>query len=448
MLLGTYGMIVPEKDSCKNYELFYNFYSLNIKQNLLIHHLLNEVKYQLPVMSLEVKESINHKINEINNIFPVMGIKKETTRREKYRISILSDDLSFRETFFDGDYESYINYITNFQQIISLYSSFESTIKNYLIEQGEDSNKRFFQKNLLKDVCNINHNFIKIFHELYKEFTENDFNVIWKYFTIIRNLYSHSSGIIDENFIKEIKSIKNELSNTLNNNFNYIERSFTLGDEEILQTDNLKINNLFIIRDIELNFFRNFIIYIWEAIYLSHFNLTEKKPYETRIKFKLTKNSFKFNLVKTSEENVALNQMSTFYTKRMYNFYVSTYVCPNCSKEPVILYKTLFHPNISLYEITTQEEHKNLYMERIFTCPSCKSFYFSEYKEKLSDNNGNNILKLNEDNYIFLLAKLNNKGTAYIPGSEENVETELYLETQINQMEVRLNELKNIRKCY
>ena len=133
MLLGTYGMIVPEKDSCKNYELFYNFYSLNIKQNLLIHHLLNEVKYQLPVMSLEVKESINHKINEINNIFPVMGIKKETTRREKYRISILSDDLSFRETFFDGDYESYINYITNFQQIISLYSSFESTIKNYLI---------------------------------------------------------------------------------------------------------------------------------------------------------------------------------------------------------------------------------------------------------------------------------------------------------------------------
>ena len=35
MLFETYGMIVPEPNTCKNYELFYQFYSLNIKQNLI-----------------------------------------------------------------------------------------------------------------------------------------------------------------------------------------------------------------------------------------------------------------------------------------------------------------------------------------------------------------------------------------------------------------------------
>ncbi|MFW2308295.1 hypothetical protein, partial [Aliarcobacter butzleri] len=75
--------IVPENDRCKTYELFYNFYSLTIAQHVLIHHLVNEVKYQLPVTRSAVKESIDPKITAINAIVPEMGIKKETTGRDK-----------------------------------------------------------------------------------------------------------------------------------------------------------------------------------------------------------------------------------------------------------------------------------------------------------------------------------------------------------------------------
>jgi hypothetical protein len=178
MLFETYGMIVPEPNSCKNYELFYMFYSLNIKQNLINNHLLKEAKSRLPVMSLEIKESINNKLLEIDGILPVIGIQRGKTEREEYKISILNDDLYLREKFFNEEYEEFINYITNIQQIITLYSSFENTIKSYLKEQGKPENERIFQKRLLKEICNINSNFKKKFNNLYKEFTEDDFTAI------------------------------------------------------------------------------------------------------------------------------------------------------------------------------------------------------------------------------------------------------------------------------
>lgn len=448
MLFETYGMIVPEQGTCKNYELFYMFYSLNIKQNLIANHLFKEAKSQLPVMSLEVKESINCKLQEIDSILPVMGLQREQTEREKYKVSIMNDDLHLREKYFNEDYEEYINYITNFQQIITLYSVFENTIKSYLIEQGKDPTKRIFQKQLLEEICGINHNFINKFNDIYKNFTQNDFTVIWKYFSSIRNLYTHSSGIIGSDFITDMNKIQEEIIDMVNRNFDPLERSFSPDNYNILRTDNFIENDLFIISEVELRFFRNFIIYIWEAIYLSHYNLPKKEHLQTDIKFNLTDNQFKFNLTQTHEESEALNRMQTFYTKKMSNFYVSSYVCPNCTKEPVILYKTLYHPNISLLKITKQEEHKNINMERVFTCPHCRSFFISKYKERLSDNNGSNLLNLNDDNYLFILEKFNIKGTAYPPNSEESIESELNQIMQINQLETLLNDLKNNRKRY
>ena len=448
MLFETYGMIVPKKGSCKNYELFYIFYSLNIKQNLITNHLLKETKSQLPVMSLEIKESINHKLHEIDSILPVIGVKREKTEREEYNISILNDDLYLREKYFDGNYEEYINYITNIQQIITLYSAFENTIKSYLIEQGKSENERIFQKKLLEEVCSLNSGFINKFNTLYKEFTKNDFTIIWKYFTLIRNLYSHSSGFIDNDFIKDMANIKDEIKEMINRNFHFIERNLFPDNLEILKTENFENNELFIISEIELRFFRNFIIYVWEAIYLSHYNLIKKNNFSDPIKLNLEKNKFQFHLVQTYEESEALNKMQTFYTVKMSDFYISTYTCPNCTKEPIILYKTLFHPNISLNEITLQEEHTEINMERVFTCPHCRSFFISKYKERLSDNNGINLLNLNDDDYLMILEQFNIKGTPYPPNSEENIESELHITMQIDQLETMLNDLKKSRKEY
>ena len=193
-------MIVPEPNTCKNYELFYTFYSLNIRQNLITNHLFKEAKSQLPIMSLEVKESINYKLQEIDGYLTAMHLKREKTTREEYKISILNNDLHIRDKYFNNDEEEFINYITNFQQVIVLYSSFENTIKSWLRETG--LTERVFQKKLLEKICNTNNDFQKKFNTLHnKKFTNNDFSVIWEYFTYIRNLYTHSSGIIDNEFI-------------------------------------------------------------------------------------------------------------------------------------------------------------------------------------------------------------------------------------------------------
>ena len=99
-------------------------------------------------------------------------------------------------------------------------------------------------------------------------------------------------------------------------------------------------------------------------------------------------------------------------------------------------------------KITQQEEHKDINMERVFTCPHCRSFFISKYKERLSDNNGNNLLNLNDDDYLLILEQFNIEGTPYPPNSEENIESELNLTMQINQLETLLNDLKNNRKKY
>lgn len=56
---------------------------------------------------------------------------REKKLKKEYNISILNDDLYLRRKYFDGNYEEFINYITNIQQLITLYSSFENTIKSY-----------------------------------------------------------------------------------------------------------------------------------------------------------------------------------------------------------------------------------------------------------------------------------------------------------------------------
>jgi len=244
-----------------------------------------------------------------------------------------------------------------------------------------------------------------------------------------------------------MKKVHPKVVDAINRNFNFIERSLSPDNYDILRTENFEENDLFIITEIELRFFRNFIIYIWEAIYLSHFNLTKKNNSESNMKFNFEKNKFQFHLVKTFEESQALNEVQTFYTEKMSNFYISTYVCPNCKKEPVILYKTLYHPNISLSKITQKEEHQDIKMERVFTCPQCRSFFISKYKELLSDNNGINLLKLSDDDYLMILEQFNIKGTAYMPEAEVDMNTmaneqSMYaLENMLKEMKANRNRL-------
>lgn len=439
MLFETYGMIVPEPNSCKNYELFYTFYSLNIKQNLISNQLLKESKSQLPIMNLGIKESINHKFDEIDVTLSEMdmfgSIKRIKTEREAYSISIQSNDLQIKDKYFENDYNKFIDYVTDFQQVIILYSSFENTIKNWLDEPSS-------QSQLLNNIIQKENKFIEKFNNLHsRNFTKEDFHNIWKYFTFIRSLYTHSSGVIDQKFIKDMKRVHLKIIDMINRNFNFFERSLFPDNYEILRTENFEENDLFVITEIELRFFRNFIIYTWETIYLLSYNLTKKIDYQHNIKFELVANELEFREFKTYDESQTLNNMPTFLTDKISNFYISTYLCPNCTREHIFLYKTLYQPNISLQEITNEDKHEDIKIERVFTCPNCQSFFISKYKERLSDNNGVNIIInfLEYDEYLIVLEKFNMKGTAYMP--QEDMEN-MAQHTTIHQLEKIVVEAK------
>lgn len=101
MFFETYDMIIPDKDSLKEYELFYMLYGSNVKINVLNNQSLREVKAKLPILQLEVKEHINTSIKKLDNEYLMIGFIRPKTQRDNYEKSIYNAELEIKQKFFD-----------------------------------------------------------------------------------------------------------------------------------------------------------------------------------------------------------------------------------------------------------------------------------------------------------------------------------------------------------
>jgi transcription elongation factor Elf1 len=80
-----------------------------------------------------------------------------------------------------------------------------------------------------------------------------------------------------------------------------------------------------------------------------------------------------------------------YYPVQLLNkFYLSSYGCPICGHT---LYKTILRSGL---RINTNEG--NIYIERIFTCPDCTTFYASKSYETL-DSGHSSVLSLDRHKY-------------------------------------------------
>ena len=92
------------------------------------------------------------------------------------------------------------------------------------------------------------------------------------------------------------------------------------------------------------------------------------------------------------------------------NFNISNYICPKCKNNKIFLYKIKFANKLFIDELILKQKEKKYPARNAFTCPFCKSFYFPKYEEKLSDNNGFNLLELNDSDYYWILKKFEETG--------------------------------------
>lgn len=201
----------------------------------------------------------------------------------------------------------------------------------------------------------------------------------------------------------------------------YLQKSLFLKENtDLFQFDFCKHKNkgkLFTISEYNLRFFRNLIVKIWETIYINEFpNISAEKN------IKIENNKYRFRLVSGNKETEALQNKEQNITENNPCFNISGYICPKCEALKIILYKAKFKPNIDVYNLLFEKQNINYMARNVFTCPSCRSFFFPKYQEKLSQNNGFNILDLNEVDYETLLNLFESKADINYGWRKSNVE--------------------------
>jgi hypothetical protein len=407
MIFETYEMITPKKCSMVEYEQFYYSYGQTVKMNLLVNQVLKEIKEKIPVYFLEITENIEKKESEIDAYLTAMGLRRIDGERKQYRKSIGNDDRVFIRNYFNSDLAQYIDFYTNRQLIISLHAVFESSLTEY-IQRKCRVKARIRQGDLIEKLFSVIgvSVFLNKFIEIHKlDISEDKFIKIWKYYTSIRNLYAHTGGIISKYFKEDMNGCSSDLREFVKENLIMECSLYKIPNDDFFQLSGIKVGGLFRISEVNYRFFNHFIVYIWETIYL-----LETQIDNTVIPniFEITENKFEFKLYNSQEDHLLMQTMPETLTEGLHNFHINRYKCPNCNQESMFLYKATPEKDFDVSLIVNDTSNEKYNARKIFTCPNCKSFYFSLYGGYLSDNKGFNILEINDTDYLKLLRKFNN----------------------------------------
>lgn len=160
-----------------------------------------------------------------------------------------------------------LKYFNNINQFLLLYSTFEGILKNEYRMKEIINEGKFVRENQL--ICfsekyvekyNCKKKFLSEISE--RSLMENfdEISCLWNYFTNIRHLYVHSSGIVTEKWLQKIKSSYNKLEDLL-------ERDIVWEIGKELSLEKVKVDTTFYIEDNLLNFFRNYIVAFMESLY-------------------------------------------------------------------------------------------------------------------------------------------------------------------------------------
>ena len=402
MLIDTYTMIVPQNGTLAEYEQFYKMYGNIVRNSILTWKMLDETKDILPNLFIEMTQNMRRHEKELPSSFWLIGVEYNAGKRKNYEKSIANTDIDEITHYFSNDLSLYIEFITNKQQFLNLYTAFEGTIRSYLREKyGIDGCK---QEELMLRILEKEAGLITAYEQLCNaSFTEEQITKIWTYYTALRNLYSHSGGYIGQKFLDTINGVKTVISDYLNNDID-VQTELSMFNNDNKDLFNFSCcmaknkNTLFIISELNLRYFRNFIVHLWETIYTKNVPTVNIKG-----NYSLEKNQLTFRICTGQKESDALQKKDQNITLNNPCFNISGYVCPKCKDIGLFLYKAKFKPHIDISALLYKKNDSNYMARNVFTCPFCRSFFFPAYQEELKQNNGFNILNLNEVEYEKLL---------------------------------------------
>ena len=212
-------------DNSKNIEDIEEVYSLEVEA------FLKQILYEF-----------DNRLSGLNASTIPMGFQIEGLRNCKR-------ELDFNQLFKLTGSKNWYTAIKGFLSLwefLFLYSITESAIKEKF---NLDKNTSSYQ--IMSSIKKAKNDIFKS-KEDYKLYDN-----LWKTYTSLRNVYAHTHGLFDQCGINNIIKTREIFLNTYRSDSNFIINSFFLKDEDFFS--NITTNSLFLINDIELNIFRNFI---------------------------------------------------------------------------------------------------------------------------------------------------------------------------------------------
>lgn len=273
LIQKTYSIRKPTDLDSELYKNFCNLYSFIEISTNIYNSLLNDSNSEkLQVIIDDIIKSDHQDIDNTNKLFTGMGLKFESALDTKNPRGLITN-------VFNGE-ESYKETLENLfliQEFMLLYSITEDNLKKFLVKKSPDIDKKSMinQENIISDLFHYlektdNEN-ETILLDIIKEKSENSFKnqneitLVWKYYSRLRNLYVHSAGKTTRKFINGISGLKTNLVDMFSQK-DWVIINLLVEDEEMILDLNFEENEIYFLKHHQLNFFRNFMIILFESI--------------------------------------------------------------------------------------------------------------------------------------------------------------------------------------
>lgn len=267
MIFCKISMQEPNEKSGQYYKAFYNMYSFMQLSNLAFHSFLETAS------NSDIKEFINEYNGRITNDDDRIcvnllgaGIDARGLYEKDINSNIFTDVFENLEKK-KLSYKDTLEFFLNLQEFILIYALFEDNIKAIIgnpqaTQAGLMRELEWYLKNKTK-VIDFENKINEKTAETIEKFKE--IKSLWTYFTIVRNLYAHSAGIVTNRVLTDVKRIEDEIGKFCCKESFLLLNVLADHDEDVLNFLFEK-EQLYVISDHQLNFFRSFIIYILETL--------------------------------------------------------------------------------------------------------------------------------------------------------------------------------------
>ena len=279
-------MLEPPSIDPIEYERFYTLYSRGVRYNLLFRKLLEECANFLPEVFSEINTNINKRNDEIPSLLACVGLKAIKHPLDNAPRSIKTSDIEEIKQHFDGKCSSYLEYIVDSRTYLDFFIAFESTIEDYLIRNHGCSahGRNAVKKNeLLPKLFAFEHTTLNMLSDrMGTALSDSQISKIWQLFVLIRNLYAHNGGYVDETFITRLLELaqSDELANFDYSSQGMVEATSLFQQENendgLFHFKPITVGEPFVLTPINYNFFVNLIVKVWESILVNF--LISKMP--------------------------------------------------------------------------------------------------------------------------------------------------------------------------